>query len=109
MILQLLTGQKNVVVLFRLSSQIWADAIHLVGDFNGWSTIATPMRLGEQYWEARLILPIGGHYCYAYLVDGTDWRTEPYSWSHVAGEERPPVTMLPVDIPQDRHRVSARA
>ena len=109
MIFQMLTEQQHVVVLFRLSARIWADTIHVVGDFNGWSTSATPMRLGEQYWEARLMLPVGGRYCYAYLVDGTDWRTEAHSWTRIVSAETPPVIMLPVEIPQAQGRVAAHA
>lgn len=109
MIFQLLTDNHQVVVLFRLSAQIWADTIHLVGDFNGWSTSATPMRLGEKYWEARLTLPAGGRYFYAYLVDGRDWCTEPNIWAHTLDDETHPVTMLPIEIPQAQRRVDVRA
>jgi hypothetical protein len=108
MIFQLLTDHEQVVVLFRLPAQIWADTIHLVGDFNGWSTSATPMRLGEQYWEARLVLPIGGHYFYAYLVDGQDWCTESDSWLHGGDAGALPVTLLPVEIPQAQRRIAVR-
>jgi len=107
MIFQLLSDNQQVVVLFRLSSRIWADTIHLVGDFNGWSTTATPMKLGEKYWEARLVLPVGGRYFYAYLVDGNDWCSESSNSAHIASEEVPPVTMLPIEIPQAQRRIAA--
>lgn len=66
-----------VSVLFRLPAAIWADHIAVVGDFNGWSPSATPMQLGEQFWEARLTLEAGNTYAYAYLLDGVDWSGEP--------------------------------
>jgi 1,4-alpha-glucan branching enzyme len=97
MILQLPLNNHEVVVLFRLPAQIWANSVHLVGDFNSWSTSATPMRRGEQYWEARLRLRAGERYFYAYLIDDTDWCSE--LPGDVVGVT-PPVTMLPVDIPQ---------
>jgi 1,4-alpha-glucan branching enzyme len=106
MIMQLPIGNQEVVVLFRLPAQIWADKIQLVGDFNGWSTSATPMRLGEQYWEARLTLPAGGRFFYAYLVDGQEWCTEVDTWARVKETEPPPVTVLPIAIPQAQREFS---
>lgn len=107
MIMQLPIGNQEVVVLFRLPAQIWADKIQLVGDFNGWSTSATPMRLGEQYWEARVTLHAGERHFFAYLVDGVDWCMEPETGDPVLGADPPPVTILPVDIPQARRKIAA--
>jgi 1,4-alpha-glucan branching enzyme len=107
MILQLPQDDQQVAVYFRLPASIWADRVQLVGDFNGWSTSATPMRLGDHYWEARLVLPAGASYSYAYLVDGVDWCTDLPTRGRAAGAA-PPITMLPVDIPQMRRRMAAR-
>ncbi|MFV9503818.1 MAG: isoamylase early set domain-containing protein [Oscillochloridaceae bacterium umkhey_bin13] len=106
MILQIPIGHREVAVVFRLPAQIWAERINLVGDFNGWSTSATPMRLGEQYWEARLDLPAGGRYYYAYLIDRHEWCTENMPWEHAVGEETRLVTMIPIDIPQAQRSVA---
>lgn len=107
MILQLPLANGDVAVYFRLPASIWADKVQLVGDFNGWSTRATPMRLGEQYWEARLTLHAGERYFYAYLIDEVDWCTESPTTERIVGALPPPVTMLPVDIPQVRSRIAA--
>lgn len=107
MIMQLPIGNQEVVVMFRLPAQIWADRIQLVGDFNGWSTSATPMRLGEQYWEANVTMHAGERHFYAYLVDGVDWCMGAESGEAVIGADPPPVMMVPVDIPQARRRIGA--
>lgn len=107
MILQIPLANNAVAVYFRLPASIWADKVQLVGDFNEWSTQATPMRLGEQYWEARVVLRAGDHYTYAYLIDGADWCTDSPMQDRAVGTA-PPVTMLPVDIPQVRRRMAAR-
>jgi 1,4-alpha-glucan branching enzyme len=106
MILQTPLTDNSVAVCFRLPASIWGDQVMLVGDFNGWSTRATPMRQGEQYWEARLILRAGEHYAYAYLIDGVDWCSESPPCERAAGPT-PPVEVTPLDIAQVRHRVAA--
>jgi 1,4-alpha-glucan branching enzyme len=101
MIIQILQSDDSVTVFFRLSSSIWADSVYLVGDFNEWSTSATPMRRGEQYWEARLSLKPGGRYYYAYLLDGMDWCSETLPHPRVEAEPVP-ITFLPIEIAQAR-------
>lgn len=108
MIVQLPLDDDQVVVVFCLPASIWADSIHLVGDFNGWSTRSTPMRLGEQYWEARLTLPAGGTYYYAYLIDETDWRSEHCGARGGHGEQQTPINLRPIEILQGRPAALAR-
>lgn len=76
MTVQIHTDNEHTVALFRLPAQIWADRINLVGDFNGWNTHATPMRLSEQFWEVTVSLPQGSTSYYAYLIDGMEWCSE---------------------------------
>jgi 1,4-alpha-glucan branching enzyme len=107
MVVQLPQDNQNVVILFRLPAQIWADHIQLVGDFNNWSTSATAMQLGEQYWEARLTLHVGERYHYAYLVDGDHWCSD-WSLKEIAlNADPPPVTMIPIDGAEAWHNVAA--
>ncbi len=107
MILQLPLDNQHVAVLFRLPSQIWADSIYLVGDFNCWNTSATPMRRGEQYWEATVTMPAGSTSYYAYLVDGKDWCSEYRAAAYELGGAPPPVNMLPIEIAQVRRSIMA--
>ncbi len=98
MIVQLPLEHGEVAVLFRLPASIWADSVYLVGDFNGWSTSATPMRRGEQYWEASLTLPAGATYYYAYLIDGVDWCSDRPMTQRSVGMSPPPILLLPIEI-----------
>ena len=48
-----------------------AESVTLVGDFNGWNPVVTPMRrTPDGRWMASLELPLG-HHRYLFLVDGT--------------------------------------
>ena len=50
-----------------------ADQVFLVGDFNNWSTTATPMRpAGPRAWVAHLNLPPGS-YRYGYFIVHNGW------------------------------------
>ncbi len=102
MIIQQFLGDGQVRVDFRLNATIWADTIHLVGDFNQWSTCATPMRCGERYWEASLTLARGGTYYYAYLIDGTNWCSEHLLPLRTVGGTLQPITFIPIEILQAR-------
>jgi hypothetical protein len=76
MIIQVKRADGAVAVIVRLPAHLSARSINLVGDFNGWSTSATPMRLGASYWEAMVAVPVGATSYYAFLVDGVAWRSE---------------------------------
>jgi 1,4-alpha-glucan branching enzyme len=78
----------TIRVTFSIPASIWADTIHLVGDFNNWSTTATPLKLDETRWSVALELEAGRAYHYRYLMNGTDWSSD-WSADHVvAGEQR---------------------
>jgi 1,4-alpha-glucan branching enzyme len=49
--------------------------VNIAGDFNGWSTNATPMTLNGDRYEAKLTLAEGVHY-YKFVVDG-QWLNDP--------------------------------
>ena len=54
-----------------------AKSVALVGDFNGWDAIATPMRASAGgYWTASFPLTPGRHE-YAFVVDGRRWVVDP--------------------------------
>jgi 1,4-alpha-glucan branching enzyme len=67
---------ERVEVTFSVPASIWADQVHLVGDFNRWDKTATPMRSSEAGWSATLLLererPVG----YGYLLDGQTWMCD---------------------------------
>jgi len=55
-----------------------ATQVMLVGDFNGWSPAATPLRASERQgiWSVTVPLTPGRHE-YAFLVDGKHWLPDP--------------------------------
>jgi hypothetical protein len=66
---------KTVPVCFGLFEPN-AKQVSLCGDFNNWSTSATPMKRGaDGRWEVRVVLPAGQHQ-YKFVVDG-GWIPDP--------------------------------
>jgi 1,4-alpha-glucan branching enzyme len=68
----------TVLVTFQVPASIWAESIHLVGDFNGWNTLSHPLSpaAGDGPWQITLELEQGRLYQYRYLVDGVCWKTD---------------------------------
>jgi len=67
-----------VKVTFILPPAIWAETVHLVGEFNNWSETSHPLawdRQGE-VWRITLELPKGHEFQFRYLVNGTEWHND---------------------------------
>ncbi len=64
-----------------------ASSVALVGDFNGWSTSATPLeRQGDgAVWSVRVALPAGRH-VYSFVMDGDRWVSDPQAPLEPANE-----------------------
>lgn len=90
----------KVRVTFAMPAAIWADTIHLVGDFNNWSISATPLRQGDKCWSVSLELEAGREYQYRYLINGVDWyndwQADRYAPNEHGGDNSVVVT-VPVD------------
>ena len=73
----LATTAQGSVVQFVIVAPA-ASGVSLVGDFNDWSSAATPMRRvgGNGVWEVTVPLDVG-RYRYAFLVDGSTWLRDP--------------------------------
>jgi hypothetical protein len=53
------------------------SAVVLVGDFNDWNPVATPLhRAPDGVWSVTVPLR-PGRYRYTFIVDGTRWRRDP--------------------------------
>ena len=63
-------------VTFRYLAPKGTKSVQLAGNFNDWSSSATPMTKTNGFWEARLQLDIG-QYEYRFLVDGKHWMRDP--------------------------------
>ncbi|NJO82703.1 MAG: glycoside hydrolase family 13 [Blastochloris sp.] len=86
MIIKECTPAGKVRVTFSMPASIWADTIHLVGDFNDWDTSSTPLRLGDHGWSVCLELDVEQAYQYRYLVNGSDWYNDWRADSYVPNE-----------------------
>lgn len=96
MIMKRMLRNGVVRVTFTMPVGIWADTIHLVGDFNNWDTLATPLRLDEQNWSVSLDLDVNKAYQYRYLINGkdwyNDWRADSYAPNNLGGDNSVVVT-----------------
>lgn len=91
MIAKTYAGNGRVRVTFSVPAAIWADTIHVVGDFNRWSRTANPLLLTESGWTATLELAAGQAFHYRYLVNGeewhNDWHTDRYEPNEFGGDD----------------------
>jgi 1,4-alpha-glucan branching enzyme len=74
-----------VQVTFELPSNMWAERVNLVGEFNDWDTTATAMSRSrsDANWKARVELEAGKLYRFRYLVDGKEWLNDWHADDHV--------------------------
>jgi 1,4-alpha-glucan branching enzyme len=86
----------KVKVTFAMPSALWADSIHVVGDFNGWDDRATPLRQTESGWMVSLELDAGRAYQYRYVVNGSewhnDWQADGYAQNEYGGDNSVVIT-----------------
>ena len=55
-----------------------AGTVTLAGTFNNWNPTLTPMReITEGIWQVSMPLPSAGTYQYKYVLDGSQWVTDP--------------------------------
>jgi len=74
----------SVRVIFELPSNMWAERVNLVGEFNDWDTAATPMSRSrsDANWKASVDLEAGKRYRFRYLVDGKEWLNDWHADDH---------------------------
>jgi 1,4-alpha-glucan branching enzyme len=92
-----------------MPAAIWADTIHLVGEFNNWNKAATPLQLSDHGWSVTLELEAGKPYRYRYLVNNSewhnDWNADQYQPNEYGGDDSvviTPVFQPPVAVPTAR-------
>ncbi|MGD8521040.1 MAG: isoamylase early set domain-containing protein [Desulfobacterales bacterium] len=76
---QFLKTKPVCKVTFRIHKElgISAKTAHIVGEFNGWSFLATPMRkLKSGAFTTTLDLEQGREYQFRYLLDKKDWEND---------------------------------
>jgi 1,4-alpha-glucan branching enzyme len=91
---QYLKRRERCKVTFRLPKEAapQASTVHIVGEFNNWSTMETPMkRLKNGEFTAIVNLAAGQEYQFRYLIDQTtwenDWEADRYVRSEFGGSE----------------------
>ena len=74
-------GKGVMRVAFELPSTVWAERVNLVGEFNDWDTLSTPMtrERADANWRAIVELKTGQRYRFRYLVDGKEWINDWYA------------------------------
>lgn len=60
------------------------ETVHIAGDFNNWSSEATPLDLKKEgVFTVTLYLPVGRTYEYRYLLNNSEWICDPYAEQNV--------------------------
>lgn len=73
---QYLKSKSVCKVTFVLPDAIQADTVNLVGDFNDWNELATPMQRRNGEFRVSLDLDPGCEYQFRYLVNGAEWHND---------------------------------
>ena len=70
-------GRGKVRVTFSMPPIEKVQQLNLVGDFNNWSIVATPMQQSQDaVWSVALSLESGHDYQFRYLANGTEWHND---------------------------------
>ncbi len=84
-------------VVFRFEAP-GATQVYIAGEFNGWAPTKDAMKkISETCWE--IVIPLKpGRYEYKFVIDGNQWREDPYSPGYVPdpyGGRNSVITILP--------------
>lgn len=77
----------TVRVTFQFPCAVWAEEVHLVGDFNDWNPTSLPLsrsRKTSDNWEITLELPAGREYQFRYLLNKDTWYNDPKADGYVS-------------------------
>ena len=71
------SGNPVVRTTFLLPSSMWADVVHLVGDFNDWNRTSHPLERDRSgRWTLTIDLALGRAYQFRYLRDSHEWLND---------------------------------
>jgi 1,4-alpha-glucan branching enzyme len=71
----------------ELPEGVEAETVHLVGDFNGWDTTASPMPPNsKKVYRIELELEPGCEYQFRYLINGEQWCNDWHADAYVPNE-----------------------
>lgn len=83
---QFLKSRPACKVTFKIPEEMGnaSRKAHVVGEFNNWSTSATPMRrLKSGAFSATVELPTGKSYQFRYLLGKSHWENDPDADGHL--------------------------
>lgn len=64
-------------VTFYTARELDAEQVTLVGDFNAWDELATPMKpLKDGRFKATVVLPVDKQFQFRYLVNSSVWHND---------------------------------
>jgi len=68
----------TLLITFQFPAALWAESVHLVGNFNAWNLHSYPLvRTGDDpSWQITLELERGRSWQFRYWVNGTTWCTD---------------------------------
>jgi 1,4-alpha-glucan branching enzyme len=66
-------GADEAAVTFSLPEEVVDGGAAVVGDFNGWDPLATPMRRRRGAYSATTSLPTGRRYAFRYVTKAGQW------------------------------------
>lgn len=66
-------GDDHVNVTFAIPASGTDERVSVVGDFNNWDPVATPLAKRGETLRASVSLDIGRRYAFRYLADGGRW------------------------------------
>ena len=74
-------GRKpgTLAVTFQFPANVWAESVHLVGEFNRWDRHSLPMERAHKdadAWEVTVELEAGRSYEFRYLVNDSMWTND---------------------------------
>ncbi len=80
-------GKGSCKVTFEVPAQVGANQVQVCGEFNDWSTTATPLTLRKDgSFAATVTLEAGQRYRFRYLLDDSRWENDWAADDYVANE-----------------------
>jgi 1,4-alpha-glucan branching enzyme len=92
--------ENKVHVTFQIAGSVWAERIHLVGDFNDWNRESLPFRhTRDENWQIDLDLDRGREYRFRYLIDGHRWGNDWHADRHVQRTDGSSDSVIVAELP----------
>ena len=66
-------GGDQVKVTFAIPTDGTDERVSVVGDFNDWDPVATPLAKRGERLRASVVVDAGRRYAFRYLADGGRW------------------------------------